>query len=245
MKATLFEFRFRMILIVAIIFLGFWAPWIEALHWGTRSTTWLWLGFQLGGLGIHAVNAIEIVSAMAIAAAALAAFARIWGTAYLGLATVNNLQMKADQVTADGPYRYVRNPLYLGSWLMTAAIATLMPPTGAALSLLLLAFFLFRLVLGEESFLADQLGEPYISYKKAVPRLIPSLRPRVGPSGSIPHWGQALLGETTPLGVLVSFAALSWNYNADLLTRAILVSFGISLVVRALMSPSLSAAGPV
>jgi len=40
-----------------------------------------------------------------------------------------------------------------------------------------------------------------------------------------------------PLGTLVSFAALSWQYNAALLTRAILISFGLSLVMRALILP--------
>jgi hypothetical protein len=55
--------------------------------------------------------------------------------------------------------------------------------------------------------------------------------------GQKPNWGRGLLGEVMPLGALVSFAALSWQYDARLLTRAILVSFGLSLVVRALILP--------
>ena len=238
MKASAFEFRFRLILMTFVIVLGFWAPWIEWLHWGTRSTMWLWLGFELGGLGIAATKGIEAVTVLAILVAGLAAGIRIWGTAYLGTRIVNNTEMKAGAVMADGPYRRVRNPLYLGSWLMVAAISVLMPPTGALLTMALLSIFLLRLILAEESFLTSQLGEPYTAYKNAVPRLIPSLRPGVAAGGQRPNWGRALLGEVMPLGVLASFAALSWQYNAGLLIRAVLISFGLSLVVRALILPT-------
>jgi protein-S-isoprenylcysteine O-methyltransferase Ste14 len=243
MKASWFEFRFRMVLIVVAIALGFWAPWIEWLHLGLRTTTWLWLGFELGELGISSTRGIVLVTALAIATAALAAALRIWGTAYLGAQTVYNPEMKARQVMADGPYRYIRNPLYLGSWLMIATISVLMPPTGAAVTMVLLTILLFRLILAEERFLAGRLGESYLAYRAAVPRLVPALRPRVPAGGSKPHWRRALLGELTPLGVLASFSALSWQYNASLLIRAVLVCFGISLVVRALLPPSPSAAG--
>jgi protein-S-isoprenylcysteine O-methyltransferase Ste14 len=237
MKASAFEFRFRMILMTAVIVLGFWAPWIEWLHWGTRSTAWLWLGFELGGLGIAATKGIEWVTALTILVAAAAAGIRIWATAYLGTGIVNNAEMKAGLVMADGPYRRVRNPLYLGSWLMVAAISVLMPPTGALFTMVLLTIFLLRLILSEETFLVVQLGQPYATYKRTVPRLLPSLRTRVPAGGRRPNWGRAILGEVMPLGVLVSFASLSWQYNATLLTRAVLISFGLSLVVRALILP--------
>jgi protein-S-isoprenylcysteine O-methyltransferase Ste14 len=237
MKATTLEFRFRIWIIFAVIFLGFSAPWTDLLHLGTRTTAWLWLSFELARLGISSIVSIQIVTALTIAVTALAAAIRIWGTAYLGTGTVNNAEMKAGQVMADGPYRYVRNPLYLGSFLMVAAISVLMPASGAAFTIILLSVFLLRLILGEEAFLAPRLGASYAAYRKAVPRLIPSLWPRVAASGQTPNWGRAILGEITPLGVLISFAALSWQYNANLLSRAVLISFGVSLIVRALFLP--------
>jgi protein-S-isoprenylcysteine O-methyltransferase Ste14 len=245
MKASAFEFRFRLILMVAVITLGFSAPWIELLHWGTRTTTWLWLGFELSAMGISSAKGIEMATLLAIAVAAVAAVIRVWGTAYLGTGTVNNPEMKAGDVMADGPYRYVRNPLYIGSWLMVAVISMLMPPTGALVTMLALTIFLLRLILGEEAFLSGKLGEPYAAYRKAVPRLIPSLWPRVAAGGQRANWGRALLGEITPLGVLASFAVLSWQYNAQLLTRAVLVSFGVSLVVRALLPQAAKAPSAV
>jgi protein-S-isoprenylcysteine O-methyltransferase Ste14 len=234
MKASQFEFRFRVWIMVLLVALGFWAPWIELLHVGTRTTTWLWLGFELGGLGLTPTAGFILATALTIAVAAVAAAIRLWGTAYLGGFTVQNAEMKAGPMLADGPYRYVRNPLYIGSFLTLGVICVLMPPTGAAFTAVLLAVFLFRLILGEEAFLAPRLGEPYVAYCKAVPRIIPSLRPRFAASGCKPHWGNALLSEAMPLGILISFAALSWQYDSRLLERAVLVSFGVSLVTRAL-----------
>jgi protein-S-isoprenylcysteine O-methyltransferase Ste14 len=237
MKASAFEFRFRLWLSFAIIGLGFSAPWIELLHWERANHAWGWLVFELGGLGISATTGFALITGLAIASAALGAGLRVWGTAYLGTGTVFNAEMKAGNVLADGPFRYMRNPLYLGSFLDIVAIAILMPPSGAAVSLVLLAVFLLRLILGEEAFLTPKLGESYDAYCKAVPRLIPSLRPRVAAGGRTPNWGRALMGEVFPLCLLVSFATLSWEYDANLLTRAVLISFGISLVVRALLPP--------
>jgi hypothetical protein len=36
-------------------------------------------------------------------------------------------------------------------------------------------------------------------------------------------------------GVVVAFAAFGWRYNSILITQAVLISLGISLVVRALI----------
>lgn len=237
MKASYFEFRFRVWIMVFLIALGFWAPWIEWLRLENRAThTWGWLALELSRMGLDMTSGFVLINALLIGLAALAAWIRVWGAAYLGTYTVGNAEMKAGHVLADGPYRFVRNPLYIGSFLCLGVICVLMPPSGAAVTLVLLAVFLFRLILGEEAFLAARLGEAYSAYKQAVPRLIPSLRPRVAASGRKPHWGNALLGEAMPLGILISFAALSWQYDSHLLERAVLISFGISLVTRALVS---------
>lgn len=77
-----------------------------------------------------------------------------------------------------GPYRYVRNPLYLGSFLLGLGF-TLM----ANRWLLLLAFVGLYLtvyrhgVLAEEKFLLDKFGHSYARYMKHVPRFIPRPTP--------------------------------------------------------------------
>jgi len=249
MKATFFEFRFRVWIMFAILALGFWSPWIAWLEWldlgGRETRTWGWLALELSRMGLAMTSGFVLVNALLIASAGIALWMRIWGSACLGAITVQHAEMKAGQVMADGPYRFVRNPLYLGTFLTLGTIAVLMPVSGTVVTLLLLALFLFRLILGEEAFLAAQLANSYASYRRAVPRLIPSLRPRVEAGKQQPNWGSAILGEVLPLGVFVSFTALSWQYNSDLLERAVLVSFGISLVARALLlKPVKSAEAP-
>jgi protein-S-isoprenylcysteine O-methyltransferase Ste14 len=240
MKATNIEFRFRVAIIFVVIWLGFSAPWIEAMDFrggfAQRISLLEWLALEISRLGLlsftHASPAV-IVCGSLIAAAAAAI--RIWGTAYLGPGTVNNSQLKAGAVMADGPYRYVRNPLYLGTWGMVAGMAFIMPPTGALFTMVLLTLFLLRLIFAEEAFLTGQLGQPYRAYLSAVPRLFPQLRTKLQSSGLKPHWTRAIIAEVNPIGVFITLAVFSWTYNSRLMIQAIMVSFGLSLVVRAFM----------
>ena len=236
MGATAIEFRLRMVVNAAIIILGFWAPWIEAWHVGHRISLLGWLALELSRTGIASFSvATSIVLIVAVLVAAKAVLFRVWGTAYLGPGTVNSFNMVAGEVMADGPYRYVRNPLYIGLWCMVIAAAFLMPVTGAAFAVTLIAIFAIRLTLGEEAFLTAQLGEPYLAYMRAVPRFIPRLRGAPLPSGAKPHWLRATLAELTPIGILIAIVVFSRNYELELAGRIILVFFGASLVVRALM----------
>jgi len=236
MRATKIEFHLRMVIMIVIVTLGFWAPWIEAWGIGQRISLWEWLALSISRMsGASFAAAAPLVIILAALFAAIGAALRIWGTAWLGYATVHHVKMQAGEVLTDGPYRYVRNPLYLGGWFMMAATSFIMPPTGALFSMTLLTVFFLRLILGEEAFLAGQLGEPYRDYLRAVPRLVPRLRATLPPSGRKPQWVYALLTEINPIGIFVTLAFLSWSYNNWLMIKAIIVSLGISLVVRALM----------
>jgi protein-S-isoprenylcysteine O-methyltransferase Ste14 len=236
MRATAVEFRLRMVINAAIIVLGFWSPWVEAWGIGRRISLMEWLALELsrtGRIAFTAATGVAIVVAALLAAAG--AMFRVWGTAYLGPGVVHSAQMKAGAVMADGPYRHVRNPLYLGVWCMVAAMSFIMPPTGALFTMAMLSVFLLRLILGEEAFLLAQLGEPYRDYLHAVPRLFPRVKTNLPPSEGTPHWGNALIAEINPIGVFFTIAVLSWSYDTRLMLKAILVSFGISLIVRALV----------
>lgn len=246
MRATAIEFKLRMAIIAVVITLGFWAPWIEAWGIGKRISLLEWLALELSRLGVVSFAvATPLVIVVAALVAAAGAVLRVWGTAWLGPGTVNSMQMKAGTVLADGPYRHVRNPLYLGSECMVAAMAFLMPPTGALFVMALLTVFQLRLIFGEEAFLAAQLGDPYRAYLEAVPRLIPLLRTTLQPTGRRPHWLHAVLAEINPIGVFLIFAVLSWRYDTWPMVRAIIVSFGVSLVVRAVDYSGDHNAGPI
>jgi protein-S-isoprenylcysteine O-methyltransferase Ste14 len=235
MKATALEFRLRFLLGLIIYLLGFIAPWNIFLHldsirtwqflaaWPARSG---WLGFS---------SATIAVLVLGILCAFTGAFLRTWGSAYLDPSIVQAGAMHGDTVVAAGPYRHLRNPLYLGTFIHTFALALLMPPSGAIFCILAIAFIQLRLITGEESFLAEKLGEPYLAYCAKVPRLFPSFTARVPASATQPTWFKAFLAEIYIWGVFVSFATLGWRYNSVLIIKGVLISLGISLIVRAFL----------
>jgi protein-S-isoprenylcysteine O-methyltransferase Ste14 len=236
MKATQVEFRLRLLILLALYFVGFYAPWLRFGAVAPPTTAWLALSTTLALWHWLPLNqASLLVTGLAVFCALAGAAVRVCGTAFLGASVVHSGAMQAGQVMAAGPYRYVRNPLYLGSWILSLGIAFLMPPSGALVFLIVEGFFYFRLILGEEAFLAAQQGEPYLEYRRAVPRLLPSLRPRIPSAGARPQWLTSLAAEAFPVLYALCLAVLAWQYNPRLLIRCLLVTFGLSLVTRALL----------
>lgn len=236
MKATTFEFRFRVLIAILLYIIGFWAPWTRYHAAAPATTAWLALSTTLAGWQWLTVNqATLLVTWLAIICAFAGAALRICGAAYLGSSIVHSPQMQAGEIVAAGPYRFVRNPLYLGTGLFSIGVSILMPPSGAIFFLAATLFFYARLILGEEFYLRVRLGVRYQEYCRRVPRILPSLRPRLAASGVAPQWMQGFLGELFTFAFACCLAALAWQYNAHLLVRCILVCFGISLVARAAM----------
>jgi protein-S-isoprenylcysteine O-methyltransferase Ste14 len=240
MKASAIEFRLRMLINMVIIVFGFNAPgspaWTAFTGAPRQASLLEWLPLQLSRASLVSFTvAVPAVIVFASILAGVAAVLRVWGSAWLGPGTVLNAQMKANGVMAGGPYRYVRNPLYLGVWCMVASLAFLMTPVGALVTMVLITFFQFRLILGEEAFLGRQIGAPYQDYLRAVPRLIPRLHTALPHSNEKPQWTHAFLTELTPIGIFIGIAVVSWRYDYMLMARTILIVFGISLVVRAIM----------
>ena len=236
MGASAIEFRLRMPINVAFVVVGFWAPWIDWFGAGSRISLLEWFALELSRTGLLRFTlATPVVIVVGALLAASGAILRVWGTAYLGSGTVQSLNMTADSVMADGPYRFVRNPLYLGLWCTIAALSFVMPPTGALVTVILFTVFQLRLIFGEEAFLSRQLGESYRNYLQAVPRLMPRIRTNMAKGNAQPHWLRAALTELNPIGIFLALAVFSWSYDNRMMVKVILVGFGASLVMRALL----------
>lgn len=101
-------------------------------------------------------------------------------TAFLGLllrACAAGYLEKSRALATSGPYRYTRNPLYLGSFFMGLGFAV--AARSWVLGLVFVCFFI--LIYGpvmrrEESFLRRQFGEPYERYANHVSLFFPTLR---------------------------------------------------------------------
>lgn len=76
-----------------------------------------------------------------------------------------------------GPYKYVRNPMYIGGLLLLAGFGLYHHSVSILLmSLLILLILHLFVVLYEESDLRNRFGRPYEEYCRAVPRWIPGAR---------------------------------------------------------------------
>jgi protein-S-isoprenylcysteine O-methyltransferase Ste14 len=233
MRATALEFRLRYLTHAVIYLIGFTTPWNYWLHLDSIRT-WQFLAAWPARSGWISFSAATIlVLVVGIACALLAAALRTWASAYLGASIVQQGAMYGEAVVASGPYRHVRNPLYLGTFLHTFALALLMLPSGAIFTIIAIGLVQLRLIGGEEAFLATKLGAPYVAYCAQVPRLLPSLKAQTPASSTQAHWVTAFFGEIYMWGVVASFALLGWRYNSMLIIKGIVVSFGASLIVRA------------
>jgi protein-S-isoprenylcysteine O-methyltransferase Ste14 len=81
-------------------------------------------------------------------------------------------------LVVDGPYRYVRNPMYLAVLAAIIGQALLLGQPVLLVYAIVVAVAVGTFVVGyEEPTLAEQFGAEYDAYREAVPRWLPRLRP--------------------------------------------------------------------
>ena len=132
--------------LLASLALHRWLPLLRLLH-----APWTWLGVPL------------IALALLLALTALVGFRRA-GTPVIPFE-------RSTALVTGGPYRFTRNPMYLGLTLLLLGVAALQGSLGAFLPVP--AFVLIiqkRFVEGEERFLTEIFGEQYLSYRRRVRR---------------------------------------------------------------------------
>jgi Phospholipid methyltransferase len=143
-------------------------------------------------------------------------------------------EVKAESLVADGPYRQVRNPLYFANVLMAIAIGAMMSRTGFFLAVVAMLVFCYRLILREEAELQPDQGEHYEGYRKAVPRLWPSLRPRIASAGCQAKWAEGFKAESWYWGFAAALVGFAMTLSVKLffvILAASLALFWVSSVV--------------
>lgn len=193
MRGSQFEFEHRFLIIGVIVFVAFALHAVDDTSVAMRIVGWLAPGGVVSDPG--ATRILHIIHGVGAAFAVAAALIRTWATAWLQPEVVHDRQLHSDRVVADGPFRYVRNPLYLGVLLLFVGMTPILSIAGAAWILVALWIFLRRLIGREEHELLAQVGDSFGRYLDAVPRLVPTLRPRLPASGARPQWRRAFLGE--------------------------------------------------
>jgi protein-S-isoprenylcysteine O-methyltransferase Ste14 len=191
MLASEFEFRHRTWFILGIFCIGLACYWIDPQNSGQVLARALRLHTALSLRS--SVRTIFVVGAAIVA---LGAMVRAWGAAYLRADVVHDSTVRSERLVADGPFRYSRNPLYLGLLIGVFGAGLLVSRLGWFVQMVLAILFCYRLILREEAELSRVQGENFFGYCGAVPRLIPALKPHVSASGARPHWSEAFVTQT-------------------------------------------------
>src|SRR5262249_305981 len=127
---------------------------------------------------------------------------------------------------ADGPYRYVRNPLYLANLILTAGYGVGASRLGFLFMIAAMWLFGYRLIVREEEGLLEAQGSSFAAYMKAVPRLWPSITPRIAGSGKRPQWAQALAAEM--FFWLIGVAVLSFAITMNIVVAGVVLLLGLA-----------------
>lgn len=131
---------------------------------------------------------VMVVFARPTVASLLAGFAvlltgeliRFWGVSIAGAETRTTGNVGGTFLITNGPFAYVRNPLYLGNMLLYGGIGIMsmaLFPWLLAVAVVWFYFQYYLIVTREEEYLAQRFGEPFDEYRKSVRRFLPRLTP--------------------------------------------------------------------
>jgi protein-S-isoprenylcysteine O-methyltransferase Ste14 len=92
-----------------------------------------------------------------------------WGIYTLGIENTHGLR---DGFIARGPYKFTRNPQYLGDIVMLAGLILIINSALLAVINLLIILSFIMMPFAEELWLEEQYGEAYLRYKMQTPRFL-------------------------------------------------------------------------
>ncbi len=135
-------------------------------------------------------------------------FFRIWAVSHAGKST-RSRRLKASVLVTTGPYAVVRNPIYLGNFLIGLGMVVF---AGAILFIpLFLILFIFQyraIVAQEERFLREKFAEEYRRYCCLVPKWFPRVKSITRSFGFGPNFISKELG--TAGGIVVGAFFFHW-----------------------------------
>ena len=130
---------------------------------------------------------------------------RLLSVGYSGLST-RSKNLRTDVLVTNGPYGYVRNPIYVGNFFLSCGVvlaANAIFPYFILLFILLFFLQYYFIVKYEEVFLTERFGQDYLLYKKKVFAFIPHFTPYKAATPQKPDFKKALFSERTTIFVVI------------------------------------------
>ena len=134
---------------------------------------------------------------------------RIWAVGYAGASTRARTLGAARDLVTTGPYGYVRNPLYLGNFLLSLGVCLVANVYWLVAVLIVGYFFQYLPIIAlEESYLLESCGSVYQVYREQVPRFIPQFHSYPDASPHDFSFARAIKSEKRTLTAIVCVVGL-------------------------------------
>lgn len=140
---------------------------------------------------------------------------RIWAVGYAGASTRARTLGAARDLVTTGPYGYVRNPLYLGNFLLSLGVCLVANVYWLVAVLIVGYFFQYLPIIAlEEAYLLESCGSVYQVYREQVPRFIPQFHSYPDASPHDFSFARAIKSEKRTLTAIVCVIGLIFARQA-------------------------------
>ncbi|MHB8432990.1 MAG: methyltransferase family protein [Candidatus Tyrphobacter sp.] len=198
-------YRRRSLVIFAIYFAGFaLGPVALGAHASEVAPAFVWFALRA-----HADPATLLWCATGLTIAGF--LIRLWGSAYLSASVVWNSDARDDRLIVDGPFRFIRNPLYFGNNLQALGIGAIASPYGFLFIVLGSVVFTALLAAHESGLMHARYGAVYERYRAAVPSMVPRPIPaRVeGSVRGAPSFANGMRSELLTAGLALGMLGMA------------------------------------
>jgi len=145
--------------------------------------------FYLGGTTTLPFFIVGLMIMVVVQALRMYAASYLWGKQAV-------TKIEADFLCTAGPYAYIRNPLYLGNFLIGIGLCIAINEWYAYALFVISYVFVYSIVIPyEERFLQEKFGDTYAEYKAHTGRLMPKLKGYKSGTKVIPNYKAGVLGE--------------------------------------------------
>ncbi len=133
---------------------------------------------------------------------------RMYTAGYLS-GTHTTTSINADYICTSGPFAYIRNPLYVGNFVIGLSLVIAFNEWYGYLVFALHYITAYSILIPyEEKFLADKFGETFTEYRAHSRRFLPKLKPFKGGPKVTPNFKLGILSEKYYFLILILLFAI-------------------------------------